>query len=110
MYSVQVPGLTTNNLYFSFLPIDNPENFRVAIQNPVHLTQNEENTKYFAFFHLSIMSIFRTKVNLEYLGLDNKNPASFSNNTGYTLQLQASTQLTMLWSVLGHNSSTITMV
>ena len=64
------------------------------------------NTEYLEFSHLLIMSIFRTEANPKYSGLDNNNPASFSNNMGYTFKLQASTQLTMLWSVLDHNSST----
>ena len=52
------------------------------------------------------MSMFRTEASPEYSGLDTKDPASFLNNTGYTLQLQASTQVTMVCSVLDHNSST----
>ena len=86
-------GPTTNNFDFSFLPIDNPENLGVAVQNPVHLSPIKENTKYLAFSYLSIMSIFRPEANPEYLGLDNRDPASFSNNA---VQLQASTQPTML--------------
>ena len=35
-----------------------------------------------------------TEANPEYLGLDTNITAIFSNNTGYTLQLQASTQPT----------------
>ena len=33
------------------------------------------------------MSIFRTKANPKYLGLDNKDPVSFSNNTGIYLKV-----------------------
>ena len=107
IYLVEVPRPTTKNSHFSILLVDNPKNLGSATQNPLNLSPNKENTKYSAFFHLSIISIFRTEANSDFLGLDTKDTVSFSNNTGYTLQLQASTQLTMLWSVLGHNSSTI---
>ena len=50
------------------------------------------------------------EANPEYLGLDTSTTANFSNNTGYTLQLQASTQLTMLRLVLHHNPSAIITV
>ena len=83
--SVQVLRPTTINLYFSFLSIENPKKSGVATSNPVHLSPNEENTKYSEFFHLSIMSIFKTEANPKYLGLDTNNSPSFANNIGNTL-------------------------
>ena len=54
--------------------------------------------------------LVETEANPEYLGLDTNITANFSNNTGYTLLLQASTQLTMLRLVLGHNPNAIMTV
>ena len=50
------------------------------------------------------------EANPKYSGLDTSITANLSNNTGYTLQLQASTQLTMLRSVLGHSPNAIMIV
>ena len=52
----------------------------------------------------------RTEANPEYSGLDTNSTAYFSNNTRYTLQLQASTQLTMLRLVLDHIPNAIMTV
>ena len=46
-------------------------------------------------FHLSKGFSCRIEVKPEYLGLDTHTTADFSNNTGYTFQLQASTQMTI---------------
>ena len=69
-----------------------------------------------------IFTIFRTfpiyltvllvglKPNPNDSGLDTNPTANFSNNTGYTLQLQASTQPSMLRSVLHHIPNAIMTV
>ena len=51
----------------------------------------EENTEYLGRSHLSTIYFTETEANPEYLGLDTSIMANFSNNTEYTLQLQAST-------------------
>ena len=60
-HSVQVLRPTTINLYFSFLFIDNPKNSGVAIQNPVYLSPNEENTEYPELSHLLIILFLELK-------------------------------------------------
>ena len=61
-------------------------------------------------FHLSNIIFCRTEAQPKYSGLDTNSTAIFSNNTGYTLQLQASTQPTMLRMVLDHNPNAFTTV
>ena len=60
--------------------------------------------------HLSNRFPCRTEAKPKYSGLDTITTANFSNNTGYTLQLQASTQLTRLRLVLDHNPNAFTTV
>ena len=67
------------------------------------------------FSHLSNLLVSsgftcRIEAKPKYSGLDTNTTANFSNNTGYTLQLQASTQLTMLRSVLDHIPNAIMTV
>ena len=52
----------------------------------------------------------RIKAKPKYLELDTNITANFTNNTGYTFQLQASTQPTMLTLVLDHTPNAITTV
>ena len=66
------------------------------------LREYPEYLQYSKQFPPNIISC-RTEVQPKYLGLDTNITAISSNNTGYTLQLQASTQPTMLRTVLDHN-------
>ena len=50
-----------------------------------------------------ILFLVELKAQPKYSGLDTNTTGNFSNNAEYTLQLQASTQLTMLRTVLDHN-------
>ena len=99
--------VTKSKSMFSLLLQANILNNRDNLPQIQHyLAPNEGIPQIFAIFgtFLIYLTVFtcRIEVKPEYLGLDTNITANFSNNTGYTLQLQASTQLTMLGSVLGH--------
>ena len=94
-YSVLALRPSLLKLSFLYLTLQKILNFWDRhFENPLQLSPIKEKTKKLGFSDLSIMSIFRTEASTEYSGLDTKDPASFTNNTGYTLQLQASTQVT----------------
>ena len=92
--------------------IPNNQDTQPQIQH--YLSPNEEIPQIFAIFRTfpSYLTIFTCiiKAKPEYSGLDINITTNFSNNTGYTLQLQASTQLTILRSVLDHIPNVITTV
>ena len=49
----------------------------------------------FGTISIYLIVFLRIEAKPEYLGLDTNTTANFSNNTGYTFQLQASTQMTI---------------
>ena len=80
-----------------------------------YLSPNERNTlniyNIWNISQLLTVLLVETEANSKYLGLDTSITANFSNNTGYTLQLQASTQLTNAEiSALDHSPSAIMTV
>ena len=100
---------------FSLLLQANIPNYRDNLPQIQHfLSLNEGIPQIFTIFgtfpHLSNSFSCRIKAKPKYLGLDTTTTANFSNNTGYTFQLQASTQLTMLRSVLDHTPNAIMTV
>ena len=110
-HNVMVASLTHP---FSTLTGEYPKNSVQSTSNPALSISKRRNTpnihNIWNISQLLTVLLVETEANLEYSGLETNTTANFSNNTGYTLQLQASTQLTILRSVLDHNPSAITKV
>ena len=101
----ETPSLTKS--MFSHLFRQITQIIRTIYQNTAFSITNKGNTpnihNIWNNFHLPNIISCRTEAQAKYSGLDTNPTAIFSNNTGYTLQLQASTQLTTLRTVLDHN-------
>ena len=99
---------------FSTLTGEYPKNSGQSTHNPALSITKRGNTPNICniqnISQLLTISLVEIEANSKYLGLDTNTTANFSNNTGYTLQLQASTQPTMLRLVLDHIPSTIMTV
>ena len=99
---------------FSTLTGEYPKNLGQLTHNPTLSITKWGNTLNICniqnISQLLTVLLVEIEANPEYSGLDTNTTANFSNNTGYTLQLQASAQPTMPRSVLDHIPSTIMTV
>ena len=100
-------------MFSLLLQVDIPNNRDNPPQIQHYLSPNEGIPKIFTIFRtfpIYLCFTCRIEAKPEYSGLDTNPTANFSNNTGYMLQLQASTQLIMLRSVLDHIPNAIMRV
>ena len=107
-------GSQSNIHVFSLLTGEYPKTQDNWHTNQHIYHQMREYPKYLQYSEcfppICTVHIVETEANPKYSGLDTNTTANFSNNSGYTLQLQASTQPTMLRSVLEHTPNAITSV
>ena len=94
--------------FFSSFQMNNPNNQDNLPQIQHFLSPTKEIPQIFTIFEpfstFLISFLVETSQIPRIFGIGHQHYSNFSNNTGYTLQLQASTQLTMLRMVLDHNS------
>ena len=103
-----------SNSCFLILQTNNPNNRDNLPQVQHFLTPTRGITRIFAIFEpfptYTISFLVETCQTTRIFGIRHQPYSIFSNNTEYTLQLQASTQPTMLRTVLDHNPSAFSTV